>query len=67
MLLEKARLVGNTFIDSQFNYATLIWMFCQKALYLKIEKIHHKMHRIIHKSNVTYRDLLECYGSTSFH
>ena len=27
---EKAKLLGNV-IDSQFNYAPLIWMFCQKA------------------------------------
>ena len=26
---EKAKILGNVFIDSQFNYALLIWMFCQ--------------------------------------
>ena len=35
---EKAKLLGNTFIDSQFNSAPLIWMFSQKTLYLKIER-----------------------------
>ena len=49
------------------NSAPLIWMFRQKNLYLKIEKIHHKTLRIIHQSNATYRNLLECNGSTSFH
>ena len=67
LAVEKAKLLGNAFIDSQFNSAPLIWMFCQKTLYLKIEKIHHKTLRIIHQSNATYRDLLECNGSTSFH
>ena len=38
---EKAKLLGNIFLDSQFNFAPLMWMFCQKTLYFKIEKIHH--------------------------
>ena len=67
LAVEKAKLLGNAFIDSQFNSAPLIWMFCQKILYLNIEKIHYKTLRIIHQSNVTYRDLLECNSSTFFH
>ena len=34
--LEKAKMLGNVFIDSQFNYTPLIWMFCRKGLYLKM-------------------------------
>ena len=33
---------GNAFIDCQFNYAPLIWMFFKKELRLKVQKIHHK-------------------------
>ena len=40
--LEKAKLFGNAFIDCQFNYAPLIWMFFRKELRLKEQKIHHK-------------------------
>ena len=39
LTLDKAILLGNAFINSQFNYAPLIWMFCRKTLYHKIEKI----------------------------
>ena len=42
LTIEKAKILGNAFIDSQFNYASLIWMFCRKTLYSKIEKIHHR-------------------------
>ena len=28
--------------DSQFNFAPLLWMFCRKTVYSKIEKIHQK-------------------------
>ena len=31
LTLDKAKLLGNAFIDSQFNYAPLISMFCHKA------------------------------------
>ena len=30
--LEKAKMLGNTFIDSQFNYTPLIWMFCRSSV-----------------------------------
>ena len=52
--LEKAKMLGNAFIDSQFNYAPLIWMFCRKGLYLKMQKIHHKTLKVIYQSNKTY-------------
>ena len=30
LTLDKAKLLGNAFIDSQFNYAPLIWIFAIK-------------------------------------
>ena len=65
LTVEKATLLGNAFVDSQFNYTPLIWMFCQKSHYIKIEKKHHKTLRIIQQSYASYRYLLECNGSTS--
>ena len=47
----KAKLLCNTFINSQFNYASIIWMFCHKHDYLKIEKIQYKALKIVHNSN----------------
>ena len=38
LTIEKAKILGNAFIDFQFNYAPLMWMFCRKTLYSKIEK-----------------------------
>ena len=35
----KAKLLYNAFINSQFNYASIIWLFCHKQDYLKITKI----------------------------
>ena len=47
---EKAKILGNAFIDSQFNYAPLLWVFCRETLYSKIEKIHHKTLKVIYES-----------------
>ena len=65
--LEKAKMLGNAFIDSQFNYAPLIWMFCRKGLHLKIQKIHHKTLKVIYQSDNTYEELLELRETVSIH
>ena len=65
LTLDKAKLLGNAFIDSQFNYAPLIWMFCHKATYLKMQKIHHKYLKVIYQSDASYDDLLQLDNSVS--
>ena len=57
LTLNKAILLGNTFKNSQFNYASLIWMFCRKTLYHKIEKIHHRTLKVIYQSEESYENL----------
>ena len=37
---EKAKLFAAAFINSQFYYAPLIWMFAGKTLISKVQKIH---------------------------
>ena len=65
--LEKVKMSGNTFIDSQFNYAPLIWMFWRKGLYWKMQKIHHKTLNVIHQSNKIYDGLLQLSETVSIH
>ena len=36
LIPNKAKLLYNVFIKSQFSYASIIWMFCRKADYLKM-------------------------------
>ena len=52
-------MLGQAFIDSQFNYAPLQWVFCRKGLYLKMQKIHHETLNVIYQSNKTDEELLE--------
>ena len=67
LTLDKAILLGNTFVNSQFNYAPLIWMFCRKTLYHKIEKIHHRTLKVIYQSEESYENLLLESSSVSVH
>ena len=36
LIQDQAKLLYNAFINSQFNYAPIIWMFCRKNQHLKI-------------------------------
>ena len=49
--LEKAKLLCNAFMNSQFNYASLVWMFYRKQQYLKIQNIHYKALKVVCNSN----------------
>ena len=64
---EKAKILGSGFIDSHFNYTTLLWRFSRKILYSKIEKIHHKTLKVICESNDTYDNLLLQSNTVSVH
>ena len=67
LTLDKAILLGNTFINSQFNYAPLIWMFYRKTLNHKIEKIHHRTLKVIYQSEEPYENVLLEISSVSIH
>ena len=58
LTVEKDKILGNAFIDSQFNYASLIWMFCRKTFYSKIEKIHHRTLNVIYGIDDSYNNIL---------
>ena len=47
LILEKAKILCNAFINSQFNYVPLVWMFCRKKQYLKTQMIHHKALKVV--------------------
>ena len=67
LTIEKAKILGNVFMDSQFNYAPLIWKFCNKTFYSKIEKIRHKTLKVIYGINDPYNNFLLHSNSVSIH
>ena len=51
---DKLSIIMKTFIVSQFNYCPLTWMFHSRQLNSKINKLHERALRIVHKnSNLT--------------
>ena len=47
LTLEQAKLLANSFVNTQFGYAPLIWMSTGKNSMLKISKIHRRTLRVV--------------------
>ena len=60
MSMEKLKLLMKTFIESQFNYCPLIWMFHSRKMQKRINKLHERALRVVYKDeNLTFEQLLE--------
>ena len=57
LIPDKTKVLYNVFIISQFSYASIIWMFCRKTDYLKMEKIQYKALKIVFNRNESLEDL----------
>ena len=65
---DKLKLLMKTFIESQFNYCPLLWMFCSRTLNNKINKLHERALRVVYKNdNLTFQQLLEKDNSFTTH
>ena len=68
MSFEKRITLMKAFIESQFNYCPLIWMFHLRAMNKKIISIHERALRLVYSNYVTYFDeLLKKKRSFSIH
>ena len=68
MDLAKCKSLMKAIITSQFNYYPLIWMFHSRQLKNRINKIHEKALRLVHKDNkLIFNDLLELDNSVTIH
>ena len=68
MSLNKRRLLMRTFVESQFNYCSLIWMFHSRRLNNKINNVHKKALRIVYSDyKSTFQELLDKDASFSVH
>ena len=65
---DKLKIIMKTFIQSQFNYCSLTWMFRSRILHNKINKLQERELRLVHKNeNLTFQDLLELDNSVTVH
>ena len=65
---DKLRLLMKAFIESQFSYCSLIWMFHSRMLNNRINNLHERALRLVYKDNVsTFTQLLQRDKSFSIH
>ena len=65
---QKLRMILKAFIESQFSYCPLVWMFCNRTLNNRINKLHERALRLVYKdSKLTFEELLEKDNSFTIH
>ena len=51
LTLGKRKVLLNSFVQSQFSYAPLVWMLCSKVANKKINRVHYKFLKMLHDDN----------------
>ena len=65
---DKLKLIMRTFIQSQFNYCPLLWMFHSRMLDNKINKLHERALRLVYKNDdLNFQELLDLDNSVTIH
>ena len=68
MSFDKKRILFKAFVESQFAYLPLIWMFHGKKVNSKINHIHEKTLRVVYEDNYSsFEELLKKDGSFKIH
>ena len=68
MKIEKKRIIMKAFLESQFGYCPLIWMFHSRSLNNKINRIHERALQITYNDkSSSFQDLLKKDNSVSIH
>ena len=68
MSTNKLRIIMKSFIESQFGYCPLVWMFHSRSLNNKINKLHERALRLVYKEhNLSFEELLRKDNSVTIH
>ena len=68
MDFEKRRFLMRAFVISQFNYCPFIWMFHNRALNNRINRISEQALRLVYQNkNLSFSKLLELDNSVTIH
>ena len=58
----------SAFVESQFSWCPLVWMFCSKKLNDRINRIHERALRMVYLDyTMEFEDLLKKDGSVTIH
>ena len=64
----KLRILLKSFVESQFGYSPLIWMFHDRSVNLKINRLQERALRLLYNDDAsTFNDLLKRDGSYTVH
>ena len=65
---DKLRLLMKAFIESQFSYCPLVWMFHNRTLNNRINRLHERSLRLVYKDyKLSFDELLSKDNSVSIH
>ena len=65
---DKIKVIMKTFINSQFNYCPLTWMFHNRTLNNKINRLHERTLRLVYNDeNRSFQELLDLDNTTTVH
>ena len=68
MSTEKLRILMKAFIESQFGYCPLIWMFHNRTANNRINSLHERALRIVYKDfNSSFQELLDKDNTVTIH
>ena len=68
MSTDKLRIIMKAFIESQFGYCPLVWMFHSRALNNKINKLHERALKLVYKDPLlSFQELLDKDNSVRIH
>ena len=68
MSREKLRLILKAFIESQFGYCPLVWMFHSRTLNNRINRLHERALRLVYEiPSLTFEQLLKKDNSFTIH
>ena len=68
MSVDQLRIILKSFIESQFAYCPLVWMFHSRALDNRINKLHERALRLVYKKTLlTFDELLQIDKSFTIH
>ena len=68
MNIDKKRMIMKAFIESQFGYFPLVWMFHSRSFNNKINRIHERALRITYNDkSSSFQNLLEKHNSVTIH
>ena len=65
---NKRKTLVNSFVQSQFSFAPLVWMLCGKDANKKINRVHYKFLQVIYEDYTsTFEQLLNKYNAFTIH